>query len=107
LGKSLAHTFCFQDPTPVGLLCITGEAKRCPSLMAFHRIDCPGLFQHKGLPTVSEDANKPVRELVAGFKCGDQMAWRKSSWQPSSNLFFEFLPMVRRVPGYRRGTIVT
>jgi hypothetical protein len=56
---------------------------------------------------VSEDATKPVRELVNDFACVDRLALRRSSRRLIDSLFFHHLPMARRVPGYRQNTIVS
>jgi hypothetical protein len=67
----------------------------------------PDHFNTGNSSTVSEDANKPVRELVNAFACVDRLALRSSSRQLMDSPFFHLLPMVRRVPGYRQNTIVS
>jgi hypothetical protein len=75
--------------------------------MAFHRIGCPGLFQSRGLSTLREDATKPVRKLVNAFASVDRLRLRKLARLLIDSLFFQVLPMARRVPGYRQNTIVS
>ena len=60
-----------------------------------------------GFSKVSEDATKPVRELVIAFVCVDRLSLRKLARLIIVSLFFQFLPMARRVPGYRQNTIVS
>jgi len=56
---------------------------------------------------VSEDATKPVRELVKGFAYADRLTLSQSSRLLIDSLFFRVLPMARRVPGYRQNSIVS
>jgi len=66
----------------------------------------PGPFQYKGLSTVNEEATEPVLEFVNAFGCGSCLALRNPSRQLIDSLFLQFLPMARRVPGYRQDPIV-
>jgi hypothetical protein len=56
---------------------------------------------------VSETATKQVRELVMAFACVDRLAVRKLARLLIDSLCFQFLPMARRMPGYRQNTIVS
>ena len=56
---------------------------------------------------MNEEATKPVLEFVNAFGCGGRLALRNPSRYLIDSLFFQFLPMARRVPGYRQNTFVS